>query len=333
MKCSKCGAENLEGFKFCDACGSPLGQSQISTREAGHTKLVKLNCPSCCGALELPDSLTIAHCLYCGTKILLDQDGVVHERRDFQRYVELCKVAVEAKNHKEAIDVCNKILEIDPKNVEAWINKAVSTFWLTTGANNRYDEAMEYLTKASQIAPSDDRIDKVRKELTNQQALWYNLLGNQSWEMAQKMYNIKYEFYTRMTYFTPGRNAKDDTAEDAVKAMNYYLTASDYDPDNIIILINIANCARFYDTLVWSKRVHAKIKKQEMLLAKKAAETTLPKRKAALEEAQAELAKLRTQGGMFAGMKINDVEQRIKNLKSDIARMEKAIAYDPLDDK
>ena len=157
MKCGKCGTESVEGDKFCVACGTPLvvpsipkitqpetslGQSPVRSIEAGHTKLLKLNCPSCGGALELPDNLAVAHCMYCGGKVLLDQDSVVRETRDLQRYVELCRVAIEAKNHEEAIGYCNHILEIDPHNIEGWINKAVSTFWLTTGAHNRYDEAM-----------------------------------------------------------------------------------------------------------------------------------------------------------------------------------------------
>ncbi|MDE3090690.1 MAG: zinc ribbon domain-containing protein, partial [Chloroflexota bacterium] len=204
MKCSKCGTENPDGSKFCGRCGTPLAKpmvpkeklSVVSTErpivmQSGHTKLIKLNCPSCGGALELPNNLTVAHCIYCGGKVLLDQDGVVSERRDLERYIELCRVAVEAKNNTEAIEYCNRILEIDPKNVEAWINKAVSTFQQTTGAHNRYDEAMEYLTKASQIAPDDGRIAEARKELTRQQAQWYNYLGNQQWEMAQKTYNIQ----------------------------------------------------------------------------------------------------------------------------------------------
>jgi tetratricopeptide (TPR) repeat protein len=312
-----------------DQVPEPLGKPSFEGGVSGSTKLLKLNCPSCGGSLELPDNLTVAHCIYCGTKILLDQEGAAHERRDLQRYTELCRVAVEAKNHNEAIEYCNRILEIDPKNVEAWINKAISTFQLTTGAHNRYDEAMEYLTKASQIAPDDGRIAEARKELTRQQAQWYNYLGNQKWEMAQKMYNINYESQRRLSYVWPGHNAKVATAEYAIKAIEYYVIASDYAPDNIVILQNIANVAKFYDVVTWSERVRDKIRDLELLRAKMNALGRLPKLKGELQEAKSELAKLQTQSGFFVGIKINDVQNRIVRLQSDIAKLEKDATYIP----
>lgn len=230
MKCTKCGAENDEGYKFCGTCGTPLvipvapipSVPKTPERESvtypavmGHTKLLKLNCPSCGGALELPDNLTIAHCMYCGGKILLDQDGVVQERRDLTRYSELCKVAVEAQNHKEVIEYCNQILEIDPKNVEAWINKAVSTFWLTTGVNDRFGEAMEYLDRASDIAPDDAGISVARTLLIKQEAQWLNHLGNQQWETATRIHNI----YTSGMYGSNDR-ARQNSHDHVLKAMN-----------------------------------------------------------------------------------------------------------------
>jgi tetratricopeptide (TPR) repeat protein len=345
MKCKHCGADNAANFKFCEHCGTPLTNPLISRESpptvpesfpvtsgtvTGHTKLVRLSCPSCGGALELPDNLTVAHCIYCGTKILLDQDGVVQERRDLARYIELCKVSVEAKNHKEVIEYCNRILEIDPKNIDAWINKAVSTFWLTTGAHNRYDEAMEYLAKASQIAPDDAKIGETRRELTREQVQWYCYLGNQQWEMAQKRYKSEYEYYKRLAYVWPGHNAKVATAQYALKAMEYYVIASNYAPDNITVLQTIANVASFYDVVTWGEKVHAKLRSLELLRAKINASGRLPKLRRELQEAQSELAKLQTQSGFFVGLKINDVQNRITRLQSDIAKSEIDSAYNPM---
>ena len=88
--------------------------------------MIKLNCPSCNGSLELPDNLGVAHCMYCGTKILLQQTDNEHERKSLERLIELKNVAIDANNMAEAIQYCNSILEIDPKNVEAWVDKAIT---------------------------------------------------------------------------------------------------------------------------------------------------------------------------------------------------------------
>src|SRR5438876_996280 len=120
--------------------------------------LTKLTCPSCAASLEVPDHLETIHCMYCGSKVLLGQPGAVHDNQALQKFVELCRVAVAAGNHDEVIQYANRVLEIDPNNIRAWIDKAVATFWLTTGAKNRYDEAMGYLNKAEQIAPNDGQI-------------------------------------------------------------------------------------------------------------------------------------------------------------------------------
>lgn len=223
--------------------------------------LTKLNCPSCGATLELPDNLTVAHCIYCGNKIFLDQDRVASEHRDLERYLELCKVAVEAQNHDEVIQYSNRILEIDPKNVEAWIHKATSTFWLTTAANNRYDEAMEYLKKASETAPVDDRIPNARAAITLLQALWYNKLGIDKWNYATQTYNIYYEpFYAD--------EARQQSHDAIVEAMNCFLTAADFAPENVFIIENIAKLAKEAKWIRWSDKVHNRINSLRSLRAK-----------------------------------------------------------------
>ncbi|MGB8644118.1 MAG: hypothetical protein WCF84_02695 [Anaerolineae bacterium] len=290
-------------------------------------KLIKLNCPACAGTLELPDNLTVAHCIYCGNKILLDQDGLIQERRDIERYIELCKVAVEAKNHNEVIRYCNLILEIDPKNIDAWINKAVSTFWLTTGANNRYDEAIEYLNKAAQLAPDgDDRVNAAKKELTLSQALWYNHLGTESWNSALRSYNI---FYNSRLYVHPDEAAQERSQESAIKAVNYYLKASNFAPDHITILKNIETVVEKYFIVKWNQIVLDKLDVLDMLRAKKEAEEKLPGLRAELQNAIAECERLKTQKGIFIGAKIKEAERRRKQLESAIAQMEQAAAYIP----
>src|SRR5258708_55490 len=112
-------------------------------------EMLKLTCPSFAAALEVPNKLGIVHCMYFCTKIMLASTDSAKESEALRRYIELCKVAVQAKNYVDVLQYCNKILEIDPQRVDAWIDKATATWWLTTGAHNRYDEAVRYLKKAA----------------------------------------------------------------------------------------------------------------------------------------------------------------------------------------
>jgi tetratricopeptide (TPR) repeat protein len=292
--------------------------------------MIKLNCPSCSGALELPDNLGIVHCMYCGTKILLQQAGIVQDKSGVERYTELRKVAVEAKNYDEAIRYCNAILEIDPTNIEAWIDKAISTFWLTTGANNRYDEAMEYLRKAAQLAPHDSRVDKAREELTDSQAWWYNKLGVDNLELAIKVRDI-YQPDGLSGLFSISAEAKEHSREHFADAMNKFLMASTYRPNDLTILDNISTCQQKADWINWGNQVDARIRRRDLLRAKAQAERYLPELREALQSAQSLLAAQKKEKGIFVGFKIRDTEGQIQLLRAEIAE-QKRIAEPKLPD-
>lgn len=283
-------------------------------------KLVKLSCPTCAGALELPDNLTVAHCIYCGNKILLDQDSIAQETRELERYIELCTVAVDAKNNNEVIRYCNLILEIDPNNIDAWINKAVSTFWLTTGANDRYEEAMEYLNKAARISPNDRRIETTRIELTRQEATWLNRLGIKQCEAANAIYGLN----------VSDSRARESTKDSIIKGMNYYLRASDLAPDDTVILGNIDDLYRKAYWISWSDKVKSKVSLLPTLRAKQLAVERLPILRAELNKANSNLAYLRNQKGLLIGTRTKGAEKRINHLSEQISILEQWVAYDPI---
>lgn len=290
-------------------------------------KLIKLTCPACAGALELPDNLTVAHCIYCGTKILLDEEGTLKERRELERYEELRQVASDAKNHDDVIKYCNLILEIDPRNVDAWINKAVSTFWLTTQANNRFDEAMEYLNKAAQLAPEDARINDTKSQLTESQASWYSYLGAEGIKSTTRIIQIAGD---SAGYYESARaKALDESKDSAIKALNYYLVANRYAPDNVSILESIETIVKLYSNVDWSETVLDKVQILKKLRAKTTAMENLSGRRAELENAKSELAKLRTQKGFLVGAKIKSAESRVNQLQQIVSGLEEIAAYTP----
>jgi DNA-directed RNA polymerase subunit RPC12/RpoP len=94
--------------------------------------MLKLACPTCGANLELPDQLDVAHCMYCGSKIILRAENVLNEIVNVKRFSELADVAIQAKNYEDAIKYSNSVLEIDTQNIEAWLTKAEAAFWLST---------------------------------------------------------------------------------------------------------------------------------------------------------------------------------------------------------
>jgi tetratricopeptide (TPR) repeat protein len=93
--------------------GSPQVISAPAPVAASSTLLI---CPSCGGKLETPTNTDVIHCMFCGTKILLSPTERVKEKNNLRRFRELLDVAMKAGNYKEAIEYCNSILGIEPKD-------------------------------------------------------------------------------------------------------------------------------------------------------------------------------------------------------------------------
>jgi tetratricopeptide (TPR) repeat protein len=222
--------------------------------------MIKLNCPSCNGALELPDNLGIAHCMYCGTKILLRHNDNKDDEKTIERLIELRKVAIEANNFVEALGYCNSILEIDPKNDDAWIDKAISVFCLTTLEKQRYSESMEYLNKASLINPANERIEEVREKIISKQTHMLNELGINEFNCGHDLYcSVQQE------HFLDGpraeREAKSLSLGHYLKGMDYFMEALSIQPENMEILKNIATCVSVRGWVDWSPKVREAARK------------------------------------------------------------------------
>jgi tetratricopeptide (TPR) repeat protein len=280
---------------------------------------ITLLCPSCNGQLELPDNLGVAHCMYCGTKIILQPLDTPKEKLAIQRYKELCSTAIKSKNYTEVIQYCNSILELDPKDIDIWIDKATATFWLTSFNNNRYDEAMEYLKKAAQLSPANNRIFEVRSNLTHEQAIWYNVLGIKKCEIATMTWNN----YIQISAI----RAAEESKEYFVSAMEYFLTASYYAPDDVVILENIEHCSKQNRYIEWSNNVIEKIKTLNLIKNKKEAEESLPKIRERSITLNTELDELKSGKGIFNKKKIKDLEEKIQEIKTEIAQKEQTLAY------
>jgi tetratricopeptide (TPR) repeat protein len=262
-------------------------------------EMLKLTCPSCAGALEVPNNLGVVHCMYCGTKIMLASTESATESEALRRYSELCKVAVQANNHVEALQYSNKILEIDLKNVEAWIDKATATFWLTTDGLNRYNNAVGYLNKAAEIAAGDARIARAGTILRILQALWYIKVG--------------------LDQFARGA---------FIEAMEYCLTASDFEPDNLGTLETIAMIAKAGSRIQWSERVLLKKKMLDTIKAKPLAAEKVLSLSKDLERQTTELASLKRRTDKSVLKAAKDAENRIRLLTDEIKQWQLIQQYE-----
>ena len=211
----------------------------------------KLVCPSCGGKLELPENLEVAHCMYCGTKLLLQESDASRDSQKLHKYNKLCEAAIEVDNYEEAYSYSSKILEIDTNNVDAWINKGVATCYLSTAGNNRYEEGMEYLNIAKRIAPSDSRIEKLREKITRKQKDWCMHLGTEELELGGEIY----ESYGSDFVFGDLDEAKRRSEEHIIRAVDYFMQAHKCDPDDYSIIRGIEKAVRLSDWISWSKEI------------------------------------------------------------------------------
>lgn len=235
----------------------------------------------------------------------------------------MCNTAFEAGNYQETIEYCNKILEINPSNVDAWKNKAFSTFWLSTVAYNRFDEAMEYLNKASQLAPNDPIFDMAREEITVLQAAWMIQLaadaGNNALE-TMKVWSDDGLVVARQQGF-----------DDIKEAMDYLLLASEYLPNDVAAIERIAKFAKLNDWIKWGDKVNQKIIIYEKIKKKEVAEQKLPEFKEKFRNAQMKLKELKSKKSFLVNRKIKETEIEIRQLQDEISQLVKLASYDFLE--
>lgn len=94
---------------------------------------VKLSCPNCGVAIELSDDREYGFCTYCGTKVVQDKVIVEHRGKvsisgvaDVQALLDRAILFLEDKQFDKALDYCERALDIDPKNPDAYIAKLMS---------------------------------------------------------------------------------------------------------------------------------------------------------------------------------------------------------------
>jgi len=272
-----------------------------------------LICPSCGGKLEAPDNTDLIHCMFCGTKILLSPTERAKEQSNLRRFRELLDVAMKAGNYKEAVEYCNNILVIEPKGLDTWVIKATAVCNSSTELVDRYDEGIEYLRKANQIEPSNEKILTAFTELTNQHAKWYLILGAK---------------YNRESANLLLRGL--DSRRESIEAMEYNIKALKCQPDNFQALesVELMVQAGSMIGINYGNDVYEQLQVLNAWRAKRTAEQRLPSLRTELNRLDVSLAKLKTESGLFTSSKIKSTETNIQKIKLEIQSLEKAETFE-----
>lgn len=292
--------------------------------------MLKLQCPSCGASLELPETLNVAHCMYCGGKVVLRAETALNEMVNLKRFSELAQVAIQAKNYEDAIKYSNNILEIDTQNIEAWLIKAEAVFWLTTAQDDKFGTAMQYLDAASRVAPEDVRIPELRKKLAKSYSLWLNSLGEAALEHARKIYDIWISGYESgvMDMLVNNARAKAESVEEYKEAMGLFIAASNYEIENIIPLMNIRFCAKETSWFTWNSIVWEKIEILNRLEAKEVAKKKLVEIQNQLAPKKAKLNSLKGKNGFWDKLTRADIQDEVTALEKQLREYQARASYE-----
>lgn len=128
----------------------------------------RLTCEMC-GSTDLIKQDGVFVCQTCGCKYSIEEakkmmvEGTVEvtgtvkvdNSAAIENYLDMARNAIDAGNNKEADEYCNKIIEMDTANWEAWLIKGRAVGWQSTLGNNRVGETINAFSKALENCPED----------------------------------------------------------------------------------------------------------------------------------------------------------------------------------
>lgn len=101
---------------------------------------VPTQCPSCLKSIQIPLDLRISKCMYCGADVPADSVSTAAPSVTLGNLLGMARTASLANNIVEAESYFNRVLELDPRNSEAWLGKGKSAAWQSTISNIRINE-------------------------------------------------------------------------------------------------------------------------------------------------------------------------------------------------
>ena len=199
-----------------------------------------------CGSTDLVKQDGIFVCQTCGCKYTVEEakkmmvDGTVEvtgtvkidQSSSIEKYFLLAQNAFESKNYSEAEKYCNRVIEIDENNWEAWFIKGKAVGRNSTIANFRLSETIKSFVKALEYAPSESKKslanDCNSEIITLQLAFLNKTLENYAESHPERDYNnlisalkivmnFSISFYTQAFKFLD-KSILSDTHEEILQA-------------------------------------------------------------------------------------------------------------------
>lgn len=161
--------------------------------------------------------------MYCGVDVIVRQ-AVRLVSGNTSHLFELALSAEVAGNYSEAYDYYNKILEIDPKNANAWKGKGSAAGWLSRLSGFRFAELLVAHSNALKYSDEDQR-PALKREI----AITMNQVATACYELARK----------HLLEFVTVNNSWEEYLTHCFRIIIMYEAAHDYDPDNAVIAKNI----------------------------------------------------------------------------------------------
>ena len=292
----------------------------------------KVSCPSCGANIEIPPSLTRAHCVYCGSEILIAPEAESQRaarQAGLKVSLGLLKIAMEAWNLSDIIRYADSVLELDPNSSYAWYCKGVATCELPTWIEDRWEEARTYLDKAIEIDPDNQDARAARDTWPYHYSEYLYELSQQQWETAEQIWRAE---CIRSFGFIADRKAAPyfaaalatlDNALSVLADMPVCLERDQYEyaitRRMVRFLIQHA-VPQFGDTEPLSQRLEelkAKVEIQQDM-------ENLPLLHQKLKETAAKIARIEAQGGFLARLGLGRLrEERDKYLQ----RIKRAVEF------
>jgi hypothetical protein len=119
-------------------------------------------CPSCGGALQLPDDRATVKCMYCGVDVIVREAIQAAAIGNVDNWLKIARTAARAGNHQEAYEYFTRVLEVNADNIEAWFGKGEAAGMMSLPENFRLPEMMTTIEHAISHTP-DDRQESAKK--------------------------------------------------------------------------------------------------------------------------------------------------------------------------
>ena len=186
--CPRCGNQIANGAKFCVRCGAPMSQwnqqgqqpqwNQQPPKKKGVPLAVKILVP------------VLLLLLICGGAFLLYSS---QPKVRIKKYMDLGQKYLSEMNYDEALLAFGKVIELDPKQIEAYEGMADAY-----EGSRDYEKAAEMLERGIEAAGADEPSRSQAKKLT----LWYGKLAEEA--VANGDEDAALRYYSRILELDSG---------------------------------------------------------------------------------------------------------------------------------